>query len=104
MSILVLLSVFLVPVVADPCIDSHEPCSTARSPIKVFASFSAILVLLLIPFLLTALIRWRLRKAPTAAVPTSYTSAGSNAVQLPSYSLELDSKFPKVPPPSYSPF
>ncbi|KAF8210359.1 hypothetical protein K438DRAFT_1959637 [Mycena galopus ATCC 62051] len=110
---LLLLAVFLLPIFAQECIDSANPCSTSRSPIKVVATLSALLVLLVGPFLVCALIR-RMRQHASAAPPDVTPLRLAPRIRivrvpppymppsLPGSSHEVDFKAPQVPPPSYS--
>ncbi|KAJ7346709.1 hypothetical protein DFH08DRAFT_1080690 [Mycena albidolilacea] len=101
--LLLLLAVFL-PVFAEECIDSATPCSTSRSPLKVFATFSALLVLVVAPFLICALVRRRKHTVPPgltpSRVPASYTPPFWNSGL---HEAEAKFKAPQLPPPSYSP-
>ncbi|KAJ7783263.1 hypothetical protein B0H16DRAFT_1496129 [Mycena metata] len=98
------------PVFAVSCTPSNSDdlCPTPRSPLKVFVTFSILLILLVLPFVACALCRRRRAIAPHNVMPlgpqASY-SPPSRPSELPSHGLPFqgDYKTPRLPPPSYSP-
>ncbi|KAJ7680408.1 hypothetical protein DFH06DRAFT_416337 [Mycena polygramma] len=104
MSIL-LFAVLPILVSAESCIpNDSETCSTPHaSPLKVFATFCALLVLLVFPFLIYAICRQR-RLALPDVMPLVYVPAtDAPPSRPPGPSDETEYKHPRPPPPSYSP-
>ncbi|KAJ7045599.1 hypothetical protein C8F04DRAFT_1065427 [Mycena alexandri] len=107
MPLIVSIVCLALPVLAISCTPSNSdnPCPT---PLKVFGTFSILLILLVLPFVACALCRRRRALAPPNVMPLGPQASYSppfRPSEFPSNGLPFqgDHKTPRLPPPSYNP-
>ncbi|KAJ7924895.1 hypothetical protein B0H13DRAFT_2314973 [Mycena leptocephala] len=102
------LTIFPLHIYAELCTPTDSSpdssCSTPTNPLRVFATFSVLCILLLVPFLACAICRRR-HPVPPDLIPLRLPAPHTPPFpsQPPEPPNEAECKTPRPPPPSYSP-